>query len=494
MTKKSILALVSAVFIVLIIAACGNDKNKEESENTDTGDTDTAIVPDTDPADTGDTETVPDEDPAEVGDTETVPDEDPAEVDDTEIVSDEDDDTDTVPDSEAVDPEWAAKYKKADESAEKVSEDVVKANNKLGMEIFSRLAKEEGAKNMMISPLSIAISMAMTANGATDDALAEMKEVLEFSEMDLPDVNEQFAQLIASLVEADKDMVLEIADSVWMDDAFAPGVKEDFISVLEDFYSAALFTEDFEDAATVGKINSWVSEKTHGKIDKILKEIPQNTVIYLINALYFKAGWTTPFNLEETHKGSFKLSDDTFKEVDFMHGGGIGAPVLYFNINYEEGSSVVRIPYGRGVFAFYGLVRSGDIEDFISDIAENGIDSYFEGMRTYKIYELELPKFKFAYEKSLKDTLNALGIRQIFEGGLENISDTEGLRISDIRHKTFIEVNEKGTESAGYTYIDPEAAGDPDGFFGTHPFIFVIRDERTGSILFIGKVEDPTAE
>lgn len=178
-----------------------------------------------------------------------------------------------------------------------------------------------------------------------------------------------------------------------------------------------------------------------------------------------------------------------------MHGGGIGAPELYFNIDHEENSSVVRIPYGRGIFAFYGLVRPGNIEDFISDIAENGIDSYIKGMRKYQIYELELPKFKFAYEKSLKDTFTALGIGQIFSGGLDNIaSDVEGLHVNDIYHKTFIEVNEEGTEAAGYTYIDPEPTGDPDGFFGTHPFVFVIRDDRTGSIIFIGKIEDPTAE
>ena len=499
MTKKIFFTLISAVFLVFMLAGCGDKKD----DTTDTGDT----AADADNTDTGDTATTLDEDATDTGDTAVISDEDNADTDDPETDSDDtatdidtpNTDTDEPwPDFDSIaetDPVWREKYQKADASAERVSEDVVKANNKLGIEIFSRLAKEEGAKNVMISPLSIAIAMAMTANGAVDGALAEMKDVLGFGEMDLPDVNEQFSQLITSLVEADKDMVLEIADSIWMDDAFAPSVKADFISVLEDFYSAALFTEDFADAATVGKINSWVSEQTHEKIDKIIDEIGANTVMYIINALYFKAGWTTPFNLEETHKGSFKLSDGTFKEVDFMHGGGFGAPELYFNIDHEENSSVVRIPYGRGVFAFYGLVRPGNIEDFISDIAENGIDSYIKGMRKYQIYELELPKYRFAYEKSLKDTFIALGIGQIFDGGLDKISsDVEGLHVNDVFHKTFIEVNEKGTEAAGYTYIDPEPGGDPDGFFGTHPFVFVIRDERTGSILFIGKVEDPTAE
>ena len=217
MTKRSFLTVVSALALVFMLVGCGSDK--KESGKTDT--VDSEAVTDTDPTDMGDTEAVTDADPTDTDDTEVVPDEDK---------------TDTGTDTDTEDSSWETKYKKADESAEKVSKDVVKANNKLGIEIFKRLTKEEGSKNVMISPLSIAISMAMTANGAVDEALAEMKEVLGFGEMDLPDVNEQFAQLIASLVEADKDMVFEIADSVWMDDAFAPGVKEDFISVLEDFY------------------------------------------------------------------------------------------------------------------------------------------------------------------------------------------------------------------------------------------------------------------
>ncbi len=449
MTKKLLLTLVSVVFLVFLLTDCGD---KKENDTTDTGDTGT--VSDEDATDTGDAN-----------------------------------------DTEASDPAvWEAKYKKADESAEKVAEDVVKANNKLGMEIFSRLAKAEGAKNMMISPLSIAISMAMTANGAVDGALSEMKEVLGFSSMEMPDVNEQFAQLIASLVEADKDMVLEIADSIWMDDAFAPNVKADFISVLEDFYSAALFTEDFADAATVGKINSWVSEKTHGKIDRIIDEIGPNTVMYIINAVYFKAAWTNAFDKDLTYQFEFRLSDNSSKDVDYMYACGDS---YSFKIDRENKYSVVRIPYGRGVFAFYAIVPSGNVDEFIGKIAETGIDSYFEAPNKRPDFSLDLPKFKFAYEQSLKETFKTFGMGQVFSGGLDNISsDVEALHIGDVFHKTFIEVNEEGTEAAAVTDVAADTGGDEDSYIisARHPFVFVIRDERTGSILFIGKVEDPTAE
>ncbi len=467
MTKKSLLTLVWAIFLVLMLAACGNDK-KEESEITDTDNTDTV----TDTADSCDTETSPDEDNADSTDS---------------------CDTETVTDDDNTDAGWETKYQKADESAEKVSEDVVKANNRFGMKIFSRLAKEEGAKNIMISPLSISIAMAMTANGAVDEALSEMKEVLGFGNMNMPDVNEQFEQLIASLVEADKYMTLEIADSLWLDERFAPDVKDDFISVLEDYYSAALFTEDFADPATADKINSWVSEKTHEKIGKIIGEIGANTVMYIINAVYFKAGWTHPFAKGLTYSQKFQLSDGNIREADLMHAGG---DTYTFKI-VKENYSVVRIPYGRGVFAFYAIVPSGNVDDFIDKIAQDDINSCFESLRESFDFSLGLPKFRFAYEKSLKDTFKTLGMERIFAGGLENISsNVENLHISNIFHKTFIEVDEEGTEAAAVTADSADTGEDytPPSVFADRPFVFVIRDERTGSILFVGKVEDPTAE
>ena len=467
-SKMKKLMMIFAVLAIAFFVSCSNTSEKKET--VDTGDTEP-----TDTGDTGDTDT------AEPTDT----------TDPTNPTEPTDDPTDPTGQEEG---SWEAKYKKADDHAAEVSKDVVKANNDLGMKLFNALASEEAGKNMMISPLSISIAMAMVTNGATDESLDEMKEVLGFGEMELPDVNEQFKQLIASLVEADKDMVLEIADSLWLDDAFAPAVKADFISVLEDFYSAALFTEDFADPATVGKINSWVSEKTHEKIDKIIDEIGANTVMYIINAVYFKAAWTKAFDKNYTYNGRFFLSDGSMKETEMMYAGG---DTYEFRIDDENKYSIVRIPYGRGVFAFYAIVPSGKIGDFISETADKEIASWFENLRKSWDFELEIPKFRFAYEKSLKETFIALGIGQIFDGGLDNISsDVENLYISDIFHKTFIEIDEEGTEAAAVTAESGDTGGDytPPKIMAKQPFVFVIRDERTGSILFIGKVEDPTVE
>ena len=471
------LMMIFAVLAIAFFVSCSNTSEKKET--VDTGDTEP-----TDTGDTGDTDT------AEPTDT----------TDPTNPTEPTDDPTDPTGQEEG---SWEAKYKKADDHAAEVSKDVVKANNDLGMKLFNALASEEAGKNMMISPLSISIAMAMVTNGATDESLDEMKEVLGFGEMELPDVNEQFKQLIASLVEADKDMVLEIADSVWMDDAFAPDVKQDFIDVLKEFYDAAFFTEDFQDETTAGKINSWVSEKTHEKIDKIIDQIAPNTIMYLINAIYFKAAWTTSFDKESTYEGVFMLSDGSEGKADYMGFSYDQEVPEFFSYSSdwgdENGYSVVRIPYGRGVFAFYGIVPNPDnktnIDDFIEKITEDGFDSYISQLEEHD-FHVQLPKFKFAYDKSLVDVFKSLGMEKAFEeGALMNIAgEPHAPFISDIYHKTFVEVNEAGTEAAAVTVVEVGENAMPSGFYANRPFVFVIRDDRTGSVLFIGKVENPKAE
>ncbi len=475
MKKFMILFTVLAMFFLV---SCGG--SSKDDDQTDTGDT---------TVDTGDTQT----DPTDTGDT---GDTDPAEPTNPTDPTDQTDPTDPTDPEEGGN--WEAKYKKADEHAEKVSEDIVKANNDLGMKMFSKLAAAEAGKNMMISPLSISIAMAMSTNGASGDNLDEMKEVLGFGEMELPDVNEQFMHLIASLVAADKDLVLDIANSVWMREDFSLDVKAAFTDVLKDFYDAEIFAEGF----TVENINAWVSEKTNGKIDEIVKEIGEDVVMYLINAIYFKAAWTTAFNEENTYEGTFTLSDGTETKADFMSfSEEEEAPkLLAYSSDWEEGLAMVRIPYGRDVFAFYGIVptfeNKSNIDDFIAKIAENGFDHYAELLHEQEDFPIKLPKFRFEYEKSLVEIFKELGMEKAFvEGGFHNIADLPHDPLSsNILHKTFIEVNEAGTEAAAVTAVEYSDKLSADGFFADRPFVFVIRDDRTGSILFIGKVENPSAE
>ena len=467
------------VFSMFFIVSCGG--SSKDDDKTDTGDT-TVDTGDTDPTDTGDTNpepTDPTTEPTNPTDEPTTP-TDPTDPTGQEEVN------------------WEAKYKKADEEADQVSKDVVKANNDLGMKMFSKLAAAEAGKNMMISPLSISIAMAMSTNGASGENLEEMKEVLGFGEMELGNVNEQFKHLIASLVAADKDLVLEIANSVWMREDFSLDVKAAFTDVLQEFYDAEIFTEGF----TVENINAWVSEKTNGKIEEIIKEIGSDVVMYLINAIYFKAAWTTAFDEEYTYENIFHLSDGTGVSAEFMGFPGEEPNFLAYSSNDDDknGFDMIRIPYGREVFAFYGIVphhgNNTNIDNFIAKIAENGFEHYVLMLKEEEHFPLKLPKFKFEYEKPLVEIFKELGMEKAFEeGGFHNIAELpHNPFISEILHKTFIEVNEAGTEAAAVTEVAYEDSINSKGFYADRPFVFVIRDDRTGSILFIGKVENPRGE
>lgn len=410
------------------------------------------------------------------------------------------DDNDPATDTEQTDDEGSSmtlKYKAADEHADAVSEDIVKANSDLAMELFSKLSYEESGVNMMISPLSISIAMAMATNGASDTNLTEMKSVLGFGEMEMSAVNAQFYELIQSLVEADKDMVLSIANSVWMDDQFEPGIKEAFLSALTESYEAEPFTLDFADAGAVDQINSWVSENTNGKIEEIVKEIGPDVVMYLINAIYFKAAWTVTFDKGKTYDGQFQTTTAENKTVKMMTFES-DQEFEFYSSGWEEDSySVVRLPYGREKFSFYGIIPNGGktIDQFIVEMAVNGLDKYFKNLEKKEVPVI-LPRFKFEYEKSLIEVFKTLGMEKAFEeGGFLDLADQgAGLIISEIMHKTFIEVNEEGTEAAAVTSVEISDTAMPDGFYGTRPFVFVIRDDRTGTVLFIGKVEDPAKE
>ncbi len=401
-------------------------------------------------------------------------------------------------DDQKEDPDLALKYKAADEHAEQVSSEVVAANNDFAARIFKVMAAAEPGKNLMISPLSIEMALAMTMNGASGDNLAEMQAVLGFDEMTLAETNAQFFHLIKSLEEADKDMTLAIANSMWMDDLFEPRVKEAFRKALEESFEAEPYTVDMQDAATVDLINQWVKDNTNGKIEKIIDEINADTVMFLINALYFKAAWTTTFDEESTYDGQFELTDGSHKTVRMMTFKE-AQDFKFFSSGYgtEGGYSAVRLPYGRDKFAFYGfLPNDGTVDEFIARMADEGIDTFFSNLVETEEVPVLLPKFKFAYEKSLNEILQGLGMEQLFvPGGLLNMaSEGEDLYVSEVKHKTYIEVNEQGTEAAAVTSVEVGETSVPEGFYATKPFVFVIRDDRSGTILFMGKVEDPTQE
>jgi len=388
-------------------------------------------------------------------------------------------------------------YLESDELAQDVGGALPAANTEFAVKMFKKLNEGEGAdKNLFISPLSISTALSMVYNGATGATQQAIADTLEYTDIDITELDAAWINLIKSLENVDEDIVLAIADSIWMDDQFAPAVKADFLDAMVKYFESELFTIDFQGPDALGEINGWIEDNTNGKIKDMLDQIPADVVMYLINALYFKANWLYPFDVEDTSEQDFTLADGSKKTVDMMKFPKL---VTSFQFTADADYCAVRLPYGRDKVAFYGFIpwsydNDKTVEDFIAGMTADKLEAYIADV-AYPEGEgagisIWLPRFKIEYKKTLNDALEALGMGPAFGGGFDDIAP--GIAISRVIHQTFIEVNEEGTEAAAATVVEMFSGITPN-FIATQPFFFLIRDDRSGTILFMGKVADPAA-
>jgi len=386
-------------------------------------------------------------------------------------------------------PDEEISAEQSDELAGSVDRNLVSANTGFGFDIFKELILEDKDKNIFISPLSILLALAMTYNGAVGDTNLAMAEALGFKGFDLEELNSGFHDLMVSIRNADSDIELAIANSIWHKLGFK--AKEDFVERNKKYFSSEVNEIDFAAPEAVDTINGWIEEATKGKIEKMLSEIPPDVVMYLINAIYFKGNWTYPFDENLTSDDDFYLLDGSTKKVHMM--------TQEENFPYYRGDnfSGVRIPYGQEKMAMYIILpdEGTGVDSVIESLdAErwNEIKDSFYG----KEVSLTMPKYKMEYGiKSLNDALAELGMRIAFGPGADFSGISPDIFISRVLHKAVIEVNEKGSEAAAATVVEmitsmPEVEEIIE-FRVDRPFLFVIADDRTGSILFMGKVVEP---
>ena len=377
----------------------------------------------------------------------------------------------------------------SDELAGSVDRNLVSANTGFGFDIFKELILEDKDKNIFISPLSILLALAMTYNGAVGDTNLAMAEALGFTGFDLEELNSGFHDLLVSIKNADSDIEMAIANSIWYKLDYS--VKEDFIERNEKYYSSEVNEIDFSAPEAVDTINGWIDEATKGKIEKMLSEIPADAVMYLINAIYFKGNWTYPFEESLTVDDDFYLLDGSTKKVPMMS--------QEENFGYYRGDnfSAVKLPYGQEKMAMYIILPDEGVE--IDSVIEslnaeswNEIKESFSG----KEVSLVMPKYKMEYGiKLLNDALAELGMGIAFGPGADFSGISPDIFISKVLHKAVIEVNEKGSEAAAATVVEMitsmPVVEEIIEFRVDKPFFFVIADDRTGSILFMGKVVEP---
>lgn len=374
----------------------------------------------------------------------------------------------------------------------KTTSEIIAADNAFGLELFQKVvANDKEADNIFISPTSVALALAMTYNGAEGETKTAMENTLKKNGFTIDEINDSYKSLIDALVSVDPKVLLEIANSIWYRQEFS--VLPEFISVNQEYYDAEVSPLDFNLPAAPDVINNWVADKTHEKITQIINEIPGDAVMYLINAIYFKGIWLYEFDEDYTDNDLFYLKGGTSITVPFMQ--------QEVTTRYATNAlfSMIEMPYGEGNYNMIIMLphEGNTAEDIVALLTPENWDGWI-GALTEQNVRILLPKFKFEYKNKLNDELDAMGMGVAFsdQADFSKINPEEDLFISKVLHKSFVEVNEEGTEAAAVTAVEISLTSvepEPDYtiFKADRPFLFAIRENDTGAIVFIGSLQNP---
>ena len=366
--------------------------------------------------------------------------------------------------------------------------DLTASNGLFAIDLFKKMQEEEPDGNIFISPFSISTALTMTANGANGPTLDAMRNSLRITGLSMASVNDSYQQLLEVLPALDPLTKLKLANSIWPKKDYP--VLPSFLSLNADYFNSEVIPVDFKDPAVIQQVNDWVENNTDGLIKETLQELPADVVMLLINAIYFKGAWKTEFDPENTHQAEFYAPNDTVT-VDMMH-----IPVNDFAYFQTDLFQAIDLPYGDSIFSMsIFLPNAGhEVSEVIAELTPANWDLWISSFQT-KPVELFLPKFKLEYEKKLKRTLSGMGMEVAFSdlADFTNMIDGGGVKIDEVIHKAFVEVNEQGTEAAAVTVvvIIENSASITPTVNVNRPFLFVIRDNKTNSILFMGKVLNP---
>ncbi len=364
------------------------------------------------------------------------------------------------------------------------------AYNRFGFNLFSRLQQQQSRENLFISPTSIGTALAMVYNGAKGETQTAIANTLSVQGISLADLNQGNAALKASLETRDKKVAIDIANSLWLGKTYS--VLPDFIQRVAETYQAKISTLDFankQEAADV--INAWVKEQTQGKIEKIVNEVDPNTIAFLVNAIYFKGKWSEEFKKSDTKEMPFTLLDGTKKQHPLMSQSGEYS--YYDNGQFQA----VALPYGEGRWSLYVFLPKPGVtlDKFYETLTADNWEKWMEQFSSQSV-AITLPRFKVEYDITLNDTLKAMGMEVAFDREKADFSGMteEKAAIDKVQHKTFVEVNEEGTEAAAATSVGIVATSMPPPPFEMvvdRPFFAAIRDRETGTILFMGSIVNP---
>ena len=364
------------------------------------------------------------------------------------------------------------------------------ANTAFGFDLFQQVAQEQPDANVFISPFSVSTVLQMLDNGAAGATKQELERVLHADGFPGGALNAACESLNHSL-NSQTNVILELANAIWYQQGIP--LKPAFVSVNQNFFQAELGAVDFARPQSAQIINHWADQRTHGKIQDIVRwPFDPATRVVLANAIYFKGKWERPFDKRDSRPHAFHPAGGGEKVVPTMWQHG------HFDYRGGEGFQVVRLPYaGRRLWmevflpdADFSLAQLLTRFNTASE-RERMLEGFLDQNGT-----LALPRFRLEYDITLNNPLQALGIKRVFHGGDFSAMSGEPLEVSEVKQKSYVEVNEEGTEAAAVTVGIMRATAvlrpqKPFEMIVDRPFFFVIEDSQTRSVLFIGVVYDP---
>lgn len=368
---------------------------------------------------------------------------------------------------------------------------LVENANDFTFSVLERLAITTADESFFVSPLSITMAFGMALNGTDGETYDQMRDFFGNSGLSNTEINQAFRDLISLLTELDPKVRMEIANSVWYRRGFE--VIQDFLDANQEFFDAEIADLDFADPSAIDIINGWISDKTNGLIDEMIDEIGPDVVMYLINAIYFKADWAIQFDPDDTRQEPFTTGTGDRVDVPMMR--------VKDSFGYTESSKwyVVDLPYGSGDFSFTAFLpkENTDLSAFAGSLTREEFVSIISQIEedTVSVY---MPRFEIDFDyEDIMDELIDMGLTLPFDqnaADFSRINPDEQLFISNVMHRAVIKVDEEGSEAAAVTVIEISrtSVGPVElSIRLDRPFLFFIRENSSNSILFMGKYAGP---
>ena len=357
----------------------------------------------------------------------------------------------------------------------------------MGLDLFQEVVKDKPNENVLISPYSIQTAMLMAANGAKSQTLNEVLDVMHSKGMNIHDANSEALKLRNALLKPGNPQ-LKIANAFFYDpQRLAP--EADYMANLSKYFMATSYSKNFELTATLDQINQWVKDNTLNKIPKIIDQITNDDVAFIINALYFKGDWLKPFAEEMTFNSEFNTAKGSKKQVPFMnHQGNVYAAE-------KNGFTMVDLPFADSTYSLSLMMPTQTSNSWIQNVNHQNINALWTALKSEYVM-LALPKFELDFKSGLIPYFKALGMQLPFNRNADFSAMGQPLSGSDlfigqIEHAAVLKIDEKGAEGAAVTSVGMVTTSMPPLIRFDRPFVLILRHIESGAPLFVGFVAEP---